>query len=329
MRARPLLRFGLSIALLAAAHALGCSPQAKNEQAPKGEAPGRGVIGISVLTMNDPFFKEIVAGLTDEVAKKGYEVMAVSGDNDVAKQQGQVKDFLVKKVAAIVLCPCDSKAIGPVIQEANAAGVPVFTADIACLAPQAKVVSHIATDNVEGGRMAAQALIEALGGAGGKVIVIDHHEVESCILRVRGFKDVLEKHNREHMQQKVEIVAEMMVEGKKDKAFKATQDALQAHPDLAGIFAINDLTALGARAAVEKANKGDQVKIVGFDGQPEGKQAIREGKIYADPIQFPERIGRLTGESILKYFQGEQVPPQILIPTRLYRKADAEKELKG
>src|ERR1700677_3666271 len=111
--------------------------------------------------MTDPFFKVIVAGLTEEVAKKGYKVAVVSGDNDVAKQQNQVKDFLVNKVAAIVLCPCDSVAIGPVIQEANSAGIPVFTADIACLAPGAKVVTHVATDNLEGGRMAANAMNQA------------------------------------------------------------------------------------------------------------------------------------------------------------------------
>ena len=62
-----------------------------------------------------------------------------SGEFDVARQQDQVKDFIVKRVAAIVLCPCDSRSIGPAIQEANAAGVPVFTADIACLAPGVEV----------------------------------------------------------------------------------------------------------------------------------------------------------------------------------------------
>src|SRR6266496_2106205 len=112
-----------------------------------------GTIGLSVLTMNNPFFKEIADSMTAEAAKHGYSVLAVSGDFDVARQQNQVKDFIVKKVSAIVLCPCDSTAIGPAIREANKAGTPVFTADIACLDTTAKVVAHIATDNLQGGRM--------------------------------------------------------------------------------------------------------------------------------------------------------------------------------
>jgi len=77
------------------------------------------------------------------------------------------------------------------------------------------------------------------------------------------------------------------------------------------------------RAALEKAVKLGQVKVVGFDGQPEGKQAIREGKIYADPVQHPDQIGRQTARTILRYLRGEEVPAEQLIPTGLYRQADA------
>ena len=95
---------------------------------------------------------------------------------------------------------------------------------------------------------------------------------------------------------------------------------------MAGIFAINDLSALGAYSALEKANKTDQVKIIGFDGQPEGKQAIKEGKIYADPVQYPDKIGEETARALVRYFQGEQPRSELLIPTGLYRKADAVKD---
>ena len=83
---------------------------------------------------------------------------------------------------------------------------------------------------------------------------------------------------------------------------------------------------MGARAALEKAGKANQVKLIGFDGQPEGKQAIKEGKLYADPVQFPERIGRTTAQTIINHFDGERVDKEILIPTALYRKADAEND---
>ena len=288
--------------------------------------PARGTIGVSVLTLTNPFFKVIADTITAEASKHGFEVIVVSGEFDVAKQQHQVKDFLVKRVDAIVLCPCDSRSIGPVIQEANAEGVPVFTADIACLAPAAKVVCHIATDNYGGGKQAGYAMIEALGETGGKVVILDFKQAESCLLRVEGFREVIEAHNSKGPRNRLEIVSELPGDGAKDKGYKAAEDALQAHADLAGIFAINDPSALGARAALEKAGKARHVKIIGFDGQPEGKKAIKDGIIYADPVQFPDKIGAMTVDAIVRYFDGEQVPPKELIPTALYRQKDGQND---
>jgi ribose transport system substrate-binding protein len=305
---------------MAALLAAGC------ESVPHPTARTRPVIGLSVLTITNPFFKVIGDTMTEEAAGHGYDVVVVSGEFDPARQKDQVKDFIVRKVAAIVLTPCDSKAVGAAIQEANEAGIPVFTADIACLAPGAKVVTHVATDNYAGGKQAAEALIEALGEAGGKVAIIDHKPAESCQLRVKGFKEVIDRHNREGKGGRITLVAELPGGGVKDQGYKAAQDLLQAHPDLAGIFAINDPSALGARAALEKAGKAEQVKLAGFDGQPEGKRAIKEGKIYADPIQYPDRIGRETVRVILDHFEGKKTPAQVLIPTALYRRSDAEKD---
>jgi ribose transport system substrate-binding protein len=278
----------------------------------------RPVIGLSVLTLTNPFFQDIADNLREEADQHGYDVIVVSGEFDAARQQNQVKDFLVRKVAAIVLCPCDSKAIGSAVAEANEAGVPVFTCDIACLAPGVRVVSHIASDNYGGGKQAAQALLEALGEAGGKIAILDHPPAESCQLRVQGFKEVIDAHNRAGAGGKVTIVEELPCGGVKDQGYRAAEDLVQAYPDLAGIFAINDPSALGARAALEKADRDDQVKLVGFDGQPEGKRAIEQGKIIADPVQYPERIGRETARIIARYFEGENVPAEVLIPTELY-----------
>ena len=291
----------------------------------------KGTIGVSVLTMRNPFFKVIADSITAEAKKHGFETIVVDGDNKVSEQRRQVQDFIVKKVSAIVLCPTDANGIGPVIKEANVAGIPVFTADLACLDKTAKVVSHIATDNLSGGRQAGEAMIEALGASGGKVVILDFKSAESCLLRVRGFKEVIDKHNQGREKGKIEIVAELPGEGHREQGYQAAADALQSNPDLAGIFAINDPSALGARSALEKAGKAEQVKIVGFDGQESGKIAIRDGKIYADPIQFPDQIGQMTVQAIIKSLSGEQVPAEQLIPTSLYRKADGEKdpELKG
>ena len=315
-------RYGTRLVVLLVALAVGWHTASPAAAAPK----PKGVIGVSLLTLTNPFFKVIGDSITAEAAKHGYDVVVVSGDIDVAKQQNQIKDFIVKKVSAIVLSPCDSRSIGPAIQEANAAGIPVFTCDIKCLAPGVKIVSHIATDNYQGGRVAGQAMIDALGDGGGKVLVLDFQQAESCILRVKGFKEVIEAHDASGKGGKIDIVADLPGDGQKEKSYKAAEDALQSHADLAGIFAINDPSALGARAALEKAGKADQVKIIGFDGQPDGKQAIKLGKIYGDPVQYPDQIGAKTMQAILSYFDGDKVPAEILIPTSLYTKADGQKD---
>ncbi len=304
---------------------MGCNKS--DDKARPGGAEGgktKRTIGVSLLTLDNPFFKVIGDNVTLEGQKNGYEVMVVSGDKDVAKQGNQIKDFIVQGVSAIVLSPCDSKSIVPVIQEANVAGIPVFTVDIPCNEPGVKIVTQIATDNYGGGKEAARAMIEALGNAGGPVAVLHFKQAESCQLRVKGFKEVIDAHNASG-KAKIVIVTELESGGAKDQGYKAAEDALQANPELRGIFAINDPAALGARAALEKAGK-TQIKIVGFDGQPEGKQAIKDGKIYADPIQFPDRMGVQIVDAIIRYSKGEELPPQVLIPTRLYRIDDAKKD---
>ena len=316
----------LTIFTCAVAILTGCDkPATSPSAAPASDAKGKGMIGVSLLTLDNPFFKVIGDNIASEGKKHGYDTVVVSADKDVAKQGNQIKDFIVKKVSAIVLSPCDSKSIIQVIQEANAAGIPVFTVDIPCNEPGVKIATQVATDNYAGGKEAAQAMIEALGEAGGKIAVLHFKQAESCILRVKGFREVIDAHNASG-KAKIDIVTELEGGGAKDVGYKAAEDALQAHPDIRGIFAINDPTALGARGAVEKADKTQQVFIIGFDGQPEGKQAIKDGKIYADPIQFPDKMGVQIVDAIVRHSKGETLPPQMLIPTKLYRKADAVKD---
>ena len=288
----------------------------------QGESEKKGTIGVSVLTLGNPFFNVIAEGVKEEAAKHGYDVVVVDGDRDVQKQANQIDDFLTKGVAAIILNPCDRQSIGPAIEKANRAGVPVFTCDLKCVAEGAEVVSHVGSDNLQGGKLAGEAMIEALGEQGGKVLVVHFPQANSCQLRVQGFEEVIGAYNQGLSTGLIEVVAQLDGGGVRDEGYKVTDDTLQAHPDLRGIFAINDPSGLGARAALEKAGKQDQVVIVAFDGQPEGKQAIKDGKIFADPIQFPGLIGKKTVELMMDYFAGVEVEKEVLIPTELYKQED-------
>jgi len=290
------------------------------------ESESKGTIGVSVLTLGNPFFNVIAEGVREEAAKHGYEVVVVDGDRDVQKQANQIDDFLTKGVAAIILNPCDRQSIGPAIEKANKAGVPVFTCDLKCVAEGAEVVSHVGSDNLQGGKLAGEAMIEALGEQGGEVLIVHFPQANSCQLRVQGFEEVIGNYNAGLSANKIEVVAQLDGGGVRDEGYKVTEDTLQAHPNLRGIFAINDPSGLGARAALEKAGKQDQVTIIAFDGQPEGKQAIKDGKIFADPIQFPDLIGKKTVQLMMDYFAGNEVEKEVLIPTQLYRKVDGEND---
>ncbi len=268
-------------------------------------------IGVSLLTRTHPFYQDLEAGLKLAAEENGYELLVTAGEFDVAKQRDQIADFIVRKVNAIIISPCDSKSIGTSVQAANDAGIPVFTADIACLAEGVDVVTHVASDNMAGGRLAAKAVIEAINGHG-KVAIIDHPEVESVIQRVAGFEEELAKNSN------VQIVAKLTGKGVKDVAFRTAEDLLQAHPDLNVIFGINDDSALGALAAVEKAGKVDRIKIIGFDAVPEAREAINAGKLYGDVIQNPKNIGKITIGAIKDYMSGNEVQSQILIPCEFY-----------
>jgi ribose transport system substrate-binding protein len=306
------------IFLVCLAALMGCERDDKKAQQSDGKA--KPLIGVSVLTLTNPFFKDMADTMRAEGEKLGYEVVVVSGEFDPARQKDQLNDFLVRKASAIVLTPCDSKAVGTAIMEANKAGVPVFTADIASIAEGAKVISHTATDNYEGGKVAGRAMVELLNGKG-KVAILDHPQVESVLMRTKGFGEEVAK------APGIQVVAKLPGGGARDRSFAAAQDILQSHADLDAIFAINDPSALGAIAAIEKAGKTSRIRVIGFDGAPEAKQAVKDGKMYATVLQHPKQIATVTIEAIHKYLGGEQVPPQHLILTSIYKQADAQKDL--
>ena len=283
-------------------------------------------IGFSALTLTNPFFKVIAENMEEEAAKHGYNVLLVSADRDAKKQSDQINDFIVKGVAAIVLNPCDSKALGPAIMKANNAGIPVFTNDIKYNGDQGNVVCHIATDNYQGGRLAGEAMVKVLGESGGEVGIIDFPQAESCQLRVKGFTEIVDAHNESGEGGQIEVVSSLDGGGVRDEGLAAAKAMIEANPELNAIFAINDPSALGAYAALERVQKTDQVTIIAFDGQRIGKEAILEGKILCDPVQFPDQMGKKTIEVIMNYFNGDEVEEEILIPSKLYYKEDAEKD---
>jgi ribose transport system substrate-binding protein len=266
------------------------------------------VVGVTLLTQTQDFFKDLEEALREEAAVRGLEVKVTSCEMDPVKQASQVDDFIAQHVAAIVMSPCDSDGVRSSLDAAERAGIPVFTADIA--AHGGKVVSHVASDNAQGGRLAAQALARFMGGKG-KVLIIDHPVVASVQDRVRGFEEELRRHPE------MLIVAKASSDGQRAKAMAVAEDMLQAHPDLAGIFGINDDSALGALSVLAAARRHD-IAIVGYDATLAAQQAIREGgPLKADVVQYPRKIGRTVMEIVARYLAGEAVPPIVQVDVGL------------
>jgi len=280
-------------------------------------SPGPKTIGVSIQDLEAQFYQQMEAGMKSEAAKFGYKVTFVDASRDSARQQSQVEDFISRKVDAIILTPYDSQAIGSAIVAANDAKIPVFTADIANASSQGTVISHVASNNVQGGQQAGALMCAAVHNAG-SVAIIDEPEVTSVQDRVKGFRTALAQ-----KCPNVKVVADVDSGGTRTKANADTGDVLQRYKDLKGIFGINDDSALGAVAAIQAAGlKG--IAVVGYDASPEARAAIKSGSMVGDAIQHPDVIGAKTIDVIHDYFSGKTVPARIDVPVGTYTKASAQ-----
>jgi ribose transport system substrate-binding protein len=274
-------------------------------------------IGVSLLTRGHIFYRDLEDGLKKEADRYGYKLIITSAEWDLGKQISQIEDFISRKVDAIIVCPVDSKGIGSGIAEANQAGIPVFTADIA--AEEGKVVSHIASDNVQGGRLAGEYLAKLLNGKG-NVAIINQPAITSVLDRVAGFREAIIKFPD------IKIVADINGQGVRDRSLQVTADILQANPHLDGIFGINDDSALGALDAVNQFNRKGVV-IIGYDATPPAVDAIlKDSPLKADVVQFPRKIGIKTIDIINDHFNNKIVPPNVPVEVGIVDKETLQKQ---
>jgi ribose transport system substrate-binding protein len=291
---------------LAAATLAGCGNEDEAQDAASPAPVATKTIGVSLRTRSHDFYKDLEEGLKDAAKAQGFRLVVQSAEDAPTTQARQLEDFVVKHVDAIVVIPCQSDAVAQALKDAEKAEIPVFTADIA--ATGAKVVSHIASDNFEGGKLAGEAMAQRLmsvahESAKLKVIVIDQPTVTSVQDRVRGFEDAVLASGF------IEIVGKPSAGGERVKAQAVMEDWLTRTPDLAGVFGVNDDSALGALHAAEAAGKHTLV-IVGYDATPEARAAIQRGSMLkADVVQWPRKIGEMTIDAVARHFRGEKVDP--------------------
>ena len=274
-------------------------------------------VGVSLMTEQHWFYQDLRKAMEDSQARNDCELIIHSAEFDSAKQMDQLRSFITQRYDAAIICPVDSAAIVPAIEEANKAGLPVFTADVK--PDGGDVVCHVASDNVQGGELAAKALGELLNGKG-NIIIIDYPAPRSVQDRVKGFKQGIKKFKN------IKIVDDPSGEGKKDKAYEVMKNMLVKHQDLQGVFAINDDSALGAVQAIRGAERTADVVVVGYDGGPEAVQEMAkpDSPLKASVTQYPRKIGKTVVDMVGSYLGGGTPDPEKLIPVGLIDAAKAK-----
>ncbi|WP_421902618.1 ribose ABC transporter substrate-binding protein RbsB [Maridesulfovibrio sp.] len=266
-------------------------------------AQAKETLALVVSTLNNPFFVTLKDGAVKKAKDMGYELIVLDSQNDPAKELANVEDLTVRGVKAILINPTDSDAVVNAIRLANRSKIPVLTLDRGASA--GKVASHIASDNVAGGKMAGDFMAEKLG-KGAKVIQLEGLAGTSAARdRGAGFAEAVKANN-------FKVLASQPADFDRTKGLNVMENLLAANGDVQGVFAQNDEMALGAIRALQAANK--KVVVVGFDGTDDGVAAVKRGVMAGTIAQQPALIGLLGIETADKVLKGKKVDAYIPVP---------------
>ena len=265
-------------------------------------------LGVVISTLNNPFFVTLKDGAEEKAKELGVELVIYDAQDDSAKMTSSMEDLIQKKVGGILVNPTDADAVVPSILKANAAGIPVFTIDRG--ATSGEVVTHIASDNVAGGKMAGEFLAEKIGGKGKVVELVGIPGTSAARDRGKGFHEAMEGYPD------IEIVASQAADFNRDRGLAVFENILQAQPEIDGVFAHNDEMVLGAIAAAEAAGRKGIV-FVGFDAVGDAVKAVKDGRLAATVAQQPKEMGLLGVEYAVKYLEGEAIPDSVPVPLML------------
>ena len=265
-------------------------------------------IGVSYESSVNLFCRDLTAGVREAAAARGVEVLIRESAHSSERQVADVAGLLADGVDALVISPEDPTALTAVIAAAEERHIPVFTVDRAADGP---VVTHVTSDNLLGGRLAAGFLIAALE-AQGTVAVVGLQGMSSVADRVAGFRETLAAHPG------LRLVAEVNGDSDRRRARAVTTEVLHAHPRLSGLFAVNDVMAQGVLEAIRDVGREESVVVVGYDATPQGcEEMMRGGPLRAEVAQFPVRIGHTVVDVWADYLRGALVPRRVEIPVEL------------
>ncbi|GGT20555.1 substrate-binding domain-containing protein [Nonomuraea spiralis] len=271
-------------------------------------------IGMSVSTLNNPYFVQLRDGAEAEAKKEGVTLTVTDAQNDASQQVNQVQNFTSQSMKAIIVNPVDSDAAAPAVKAADRVKIPVIAADRGVNG--AEVAQTVASDNVAGGKLAAQELAKQLGEKGNVVVLQGTAGTSASRDRGQGFAEGIAAYPN------IKVVAKQPADFDRTKGLDVMTNMLQSNPDITGVFAENDEMALGAIKAVG-AKAGQQVKIVGFDGTPDGLKAVQAGTLAATVAQQPKLLGQQAVQAAVKAAKGEDIAKTVAVPVKVATKENA------
>ncbi|HBF35875.1 MAG TPA: ribose ABC transporter substrate-binding protein RbsB [Firmicutes bacterium] len=265
-------------------------------------------IGIVLSTLDNPFFVTLRDGAAARAKKLGCQLIVLDSQNDSAKESSNMEDLIQQKVGAILVNPVDSDAVVNAVKAANNAKIPVLTIDRT--ANGGSVVTHIASDNIAGGKMAGEYIVKLLKGKGKVVEIQGTPGASAARDRGKGFDGVIAK------TPGIKIVAQQEAGFDRQKGLTVMENILQAQPVINAIFCQNDEMALGAIKAIQSA-KRTGIIVVGFDATDDGVKAINAGLMTGTIAQQPAMIGSMGIDNAVNVMKGKKVPAAIPVALKL------------
>lgn len=290
----------LVVALMLLSLITGCS---SNQTANNGDVK---TIGLAISTLNNPFFVDLEAGAKAKADELGVKLVTLDSQDDSATEMSNVEDLINQGVDVIMINPTDSDAVKSAVEAANKANIPVITLDRG--ANGGNIVSHIASDNVAGGKLAGEYIVELLGGKG-KVVELEGIPGASAARdRGQGFNEALKGTG-------INVVAKQTANFDRAEGLTVMENILQAQSEIDAVFAHNDEMALGALEAIKAS--GRDILVVGFDATDDAKAAVQNGDMAATVEQLPKEIGSLGIQTAVKILNNEKVESMIPVALQL------------
>lgn len=302
---KKIVALALSLALVLALAACGGGTPSSGTSAAGGStstAKGDDGYTIAVLTWSlaEEFGVDIVAGAEKMAAELGVNVIAPDPAGDMQKEIAIIEDLIQQQVDAVCIAPVDADAVVPYIDKLREAGILVVNYDIETTA---EVDAKVLSDNKEGGRMAAEYMVQEMGESGKVLVLSEVPGVTTAEERIAGFMEYMEQYPD------IEIV-DQLSNGTRDTHRSTTENMLTAHPDITGIFCFMGDNTLGAYAACQAMGRTDVV-IAGYDASPEQMEIMKKDgpdcQLICSVALFPKAIGRVSLETAYKLLEGETV----------------------